>query len=110
ASPTWLEQSTLDVAFTDAGPVLSSLAVSPWNRTWTKPGATELAKGKAAREAGGEAVPAAAAWFSGNGAVIAVAFRAAPRVASVLAQRVALPPRDPRFKIVWDPARQLGVW
>ena len=108
ASPRYLQTSPpLRVSFTDAGPALPPLAVSPWNRTWIKSAATELARGRTGAD--DELVPAAGAWFSGNGAVIAVAFHADAGVVAALARRVALPPRDPRFKIAWDPGARLSV-
>ena len=59
ASPRRLETTSLSIRFTPAGPRLPAQAASPWNRTWLKTGATELADG---RDQNGESVPAIAAW------------------------------------------------
>ena len=104
-----VESSPLAVTFTTAGPPLPPRAVSPWNRTWLKSGATELASGREGDDASIPMLPAVAAWSIGNGAVIAAAFKADAGVISALAERVALPPRDPRFKVAWDPASRLIV-
>lgn len=97
ALPKKLENSTLKIAFTNAGPALAPLEVTQWNRTWLKPDATELATGTA----GEERVPAIAASFVGDGAVIATAFEAPIPLVTALAERVALPPRDPRYTVTW---------
>src|SRR5207237_9717401 len=79
-------------------PLSAVTAPPPLNRTWRTDGATELARG----QANSEPIPPVAAWFSGAGAVIAAAFNADPTIATALADRVAVPPRDPRFKISWQ--------
>jgi hypothetical protein len=104
-SPRWLETSALAATFTPAGPPILPLRVTPWNRTWLRRGATELASGMAKDER----VPAAAAWNIGTGAVIAAAFEPSADVTNALADRVIVPPRDPRFTITWDVAQPLRV-
>jgi hypothetical protein len=114
-TPRYLEERVpLRVTFTEAGPALAEMDASPWNRTWLKRSATELASGHVSSANGSsiaadDPVPAAAAWFSGNGAVIAVAFRADRNVVTTLSERVAMPPRDPRFKVAWDSGPRLVV-
>jgi hypothetical protein len=118
ASPPWLERDTLIVRPTDAGPRFATQRVTPWNRTWLKRDATELAEGASGADgasgtgaaAGGVGnVPAIAAWNVGSGAVISAAFRPPPDLAQALADRVAAPPRDPRFRVTYDAARALRV-
>jgi hypothetical protein len=102
AAPDRLSASPLTVRFTDAGPDLPAQQAAPWNRTWLKPDATELARGIVQNSTASDApepVPAVAAWNLGSGAVIAAAFSASPEVVEALADRVANPPRDPRFSI-----------
>jgi hypothetical protein len=112
ASTPWLERDTLLVRPTDAGPRFATQRVTPWNRTWLKRDATELADGAGAGAGAGGAgasVPAIAAWNVGSGAVISAAFRPVPELAEALADRVAAPPRDPRFRVTCDAARELRV-
>lgn len=112
ASPDRLNASPLTVRFSGAGPRLADQTVALWNRTWLKPDASELARGAVADAPGSEApqpVPAVAAWNLGSGAVIAAAFAASPQVFDVLAERVANPPRDPRFTITVQPGPTLTV-
>jgi hypothetical protein len=104
-APAYLGTSPLRVSFTEAGPPLPPMTASPpWNRTWLKNGTTELATGGGNGEG---SVPAAAAWLSGSGAVIAAAFRADVNVAGALAAKAAIPPRDPRFVVTWDAGQPL---
>jgi len=79
--------------------------VSPWNRTWLKDSAQELAR------AGSDLQhpPLAATWRVGEGAVLATAFDAGPDAAAAFVKQVARPPHDPRFRVTWDTGPQLRV-
>jgi hypothetical protein len=66
AWPERLVTAAANVTFTGVLGGLKGRAVTPWNRTWLKKGATELAR------AGGE--PLVARWGVGNGEVIACGF------------------------------------
>jgi hypothetical protein len=74
----------------------------PWNRTWLKSGAAEVARG-------GDEGPLAATWRAGEGAVVAAAFGASPDDAEPFARLVARPPRDPRLRVTWEPGEKLTV-
>ena len=100
----WIMTSTLNVAFTNAAPNLPPISTHQWNRTWLKPQASELA-----HAADDETIPAIAAWNAGAGAVISVAFRPPPDLVTALADRVTIPPRDPRFSVTWNPGARLRV-
>jgi hypothetical protein len=84
---------------------LPGRAVAPWNRTWLKKSALELANAKHE----GEIVPLCARWAVGSGEVIACGF--APTAAEVgeMARLIARPPRDPRFTVAWDAGPRLAV-
>jgi hypothetical protein len=70
-----------------------------WNRTWLKSNASALAH--AEKESSKIAV--AARWNVGEGRVAAVAFGSPPgEVVAAVAKLVERPPRDPRFKVMWD--------
>jgi hypothetical protein len=104
-SPNRMGAGPLTVQFTSAGPALPTIQSNTWNHTWLKPDATELAIGQSAAER----VPAAAGWRLGSGAVIATAFATDRTTALTLADRVATPPRDSRFKISCDAAATLRI-
>jgi hypothetical protein len=109
ASPAWLGREEFLVRRTNAGPPFAPLRIPPpWNRTWLKRDATELADGVVGA-GGAEHVPAIAAWNVGSGAVISAAFTPPSSLAEALADRVATPPRDPRFRVTYDAARELRV-
>ncbi len=101
-----MNATPLPIHFTAAGPHLPAQNVSPWNRTWLKPNATELASGQGEN---GESVPAIAAWNIGAGAVLSTAFTPSPAMADALSGIVALPPRDPRFSVTWDTGKEFRV-
>jgi len=107
ASPPWLGRDAITVRPTDAGPRFSPQRAAPWNRTWLKRDATELAEGTAA--SGNERLPAIAAWNVGAGAVVAAAFTPSPALVDALVDRVAAPPRDPRFRVTHHAGRELRV-
>jgi hypothetical protein len=127
ASPPWLGRETLLVRRTEAGPRFAPVRVAPpWNRTWLKRDATSLADGAIADAANGaaeaaaaanaanaaanaERIPAIAAWNVGSGAVISAAFSPSPALVEMLVDRVAAPPRDPRFRVTYDAARELRI-
>lgn len=105
AAPLYLRTQPLSVRFTPAGPNLPTQSAAPWNRTWLKSDATELAVGSD----GSNRVPAVGGWNIGAGAVIACAFPPSTETIDALADAVALPPRDPRFTITWDAGPRLKV-
>ncbi|MDB5320667.1 MAG: hypothetical protein JWN40_2298, partial [Phycisphaerales bacterium] len=84
---------------------LSGREVGPWNRTWLKKGASELAG--ATHE--GERVPMCARWTVGNGDVIACGFVPSDAELAAMAKRIARPPRDPRFTVGWEAGARLVV-
>jgi hypothetical protein len=104
AAKPWLMREPVMCRFTQAGPDLPPQRAELWNRAWLKPAATLLAEG-----AEGERPPLAAAWNLGAGAVIACAFNPPAEVAEVLANRAALPPRDPRFTVTWNVGSEVRV-
>ncbi len=100
----WIMREPVTARFTDAGPNLSPQRVELWNRTWLKPTATLLAEASE-----GERPPLAAAWNLGAGAVISCAYRPSNDAIEILANRVAVPPRDPRFAVQWEVGRDVRV-
>jgi hypothetical protein len=93
----------MNVRFIGPAAVIGGRLVSSWNRTWLALGATELAVGDDTD--GPRAM--AAQWRVGSGRVAAVAWRDAniDRLADLIAQ----PPRDPRFKVSWQTGPLLHV-
>jgi hypothetical protein len=106
ASTSWLDTTTLDIEFAPEAGDFPPLAIAPWNRTWRKNNATELAVGHAGDN---EPVPAIAAWNIRSGAVLAAAFRPPTPLAQALAEIVAMPPHDPRYTVGWDTGKSLTV-
>jgi hypothetical protein len=105
ALPDLLDRSPLSVQF--LSPLsLPPRTISPWNRTWLKATATVLAK---ARITANEKACPVARWQVGSGSVIAAAFAATPAEAAALADLVAKPPRDPRYRVTWDAGPKLHV-
>jgi hypothetical protein len=98
AAPRRLNTSSLHVTFKAGGPRIGEQTATPWNTTWLKPSATEIASGRD----GAATVPAVAAWNIGTGAALSAAFMPAASVVELLAEVVAAPPRDPRFTVTWD--------
>lgn len=98
ASLPWLERVPATVAFNDEGLRVPPISAPLWNRTWLKAGATVLASAQVENDT----APMAAAWNLGTGAVIALAFPPPPGWIDPLADRVFVPPRDPRFVVTWD--------
>ncbi|HEY7120667.1 MAG TPA: vWA domain-containing protein [Tepidisphaeraceae bacterium] len=108
ASPKRLIETPVTVRFEGELSALSGrAAVSPWNRTWLKKSASELAR----TQFGGEAVSLAARWSVGaEGTVIACGFAPDAAELEAMAKLAARPPRDPRFKVTWETAGpRLGV-
>jgi hypothetical protein len=101
AWPERLVTTAANVTFTGELGGLKGRAVAPWNRTWLKKGATELAR------AGGE--PLVARWGVGNGEVIACGFGVNEKELAAMARLIGRPPRDPRFTVTWDAWAKLGV-
>jgi hypothetical protein len=75
---------------------LQSHMIHSFDRTWLKSGATELAKSASS--------PLAAQWQIGNGRVLATAFTPPASHVQAMADRIAHPPRDPRFRVDWQAA------
>ena len=105
ATTPWLMRNAVTAEFTEAGPDLPPQPVSLWNRTWLKSHATLLARTSDA----GAIAPMAAAWNYGAGAVIAAAYSPTPAVIDALAERVMVPPRDPRFAVEWTVGPELRI-
>ena len=106
AWPKRLIESAVKVRFAgDLAPLLPGRAVAPWNRTWLKKSATELA----AAQYEGEGVPLCGQWAVGNGEVIACGFAPTAAEREAMARRIARPPRDPRFAVSWDAGPRLVV-
>jgi hypothetical protein len=84
---------------------LPGRAVSPWNRTWLKKSASELATAKHE----GETVPLCGRWTVGSGEVIACGFAPTAAEVGAMARLIARPPRDPRFTVAWDAGPRLIV-
>jgi hypothetical protein len=106
AWPERLVASAVNIKYEgDLAPLLGGHAVAPWNRTWLKKGASELAS--ATHE--GERVPLCGRWAVGNGAVIACGFAPSEAELAAMAGRIARPPRDPRFTVTWDAGPRLVV-
>jgi hypothetical protein len=102
--PERLERTPLNVRFLPALP-LPPRTANPWNCTWLKATATPLAE---ARVDGETAYPAAR-WQVGSGTVAAAAFATTPHEAMALADSIARPPRDPRYRVTWDAGSKLQV-
>lgn len=105
ALPQRLSESPIQLRFEAPLSNLGTRSTTPWNRTWLKKDATQLAQGKD----GATDVPLAGRWNLGSGEVVACGF--SPRVEEweKLAALVARPPRDPRFAIRWESAERLKV-
>ena len=103
--PNRLPDEPVTVRFFAELAALPPHSVLPWNRTWLKPDATQLA----ATTHGGEEVPMAALWQAGSGRAGAFAFEASPGEAQLLADRIAHEPRDPRFSVTWDAGSPLRL-
>ncbi|MCY2955007.1 MAG: VWA domain-containing protein [Planctomycetota bacterium] len=84
---------------------LAPREVGVWNRTWLKKGAAAMAQSDTAE--GNLAM--AGRWRVGAGEVVAVAFGANPAEVEQIANLVAQPPRDPRFRINWETGTDLRV-
>jgi hypothetical protein len=112
AAVPWLMRKDVQVEFTSSVPQLPPARASVWNRTWLKSGATTLA---VARSSGGpDDAPdqrplMIAGWNLGAGACVATTFQPPPELARLLADRVMVPPRDPRFTVTWDPGWPMRV-
>jgi hypothetical protein len=96
AAPMRLRNDPAEARF--VGLALANRAVSPWNRTWLKKGASTLAEAEPA----GEKVALAARWQYGSGQVIAAAFSPTADESAKLASMSAQPARDPRLKVTWE--------
>jgi hypothetical protein len=104
ASPTRLNQAPTSATFINDLAAVPARPVSPWNRTWLKSAAVELA-----RSAAPAAEPLAARWPVGGGEVIALAFPPTPAEIDAAARLIARPPRDPRYAVTWDAGPRLRV-
>lgn len=106
ASPPRLLDTPITVTFAGDLSGLPARTAAPWNRTWLKSAATELAHG----DAPDGRVPLGARWTVGaDGAVTAFGFTPTPAELEAIATHVARPPRDPRFTVTWDAGARLRV-
>jgi hypothetical protein len=106
AAPPRLSTTPVTLKFLGDFAPLPPRDVSPWNRTWLKPSASEIARGTSA----GEPVPLGARWTVGaEGTVVSLGFTPTPAELGGIVARVAKPPRDPRFRVTWDAGPQLRV-
>jgi len=105
ATPDRLISQPTSVQFKSDLSRLPSRSVSRWNRTWLKKSAESLAD---TRSADG-LLSLAARWKVGSGQVLSVAFAPDGPEAEAMANLVAQPPRDPRFKITWNLGPSLHV-
>ena len=106
AWPNRLMNSPATITFTADLSDLSARTLSTWNRTWLKSGASQLAQTHYQDD---NAIPMAARWNAGSGAVVACAFTPAPAELDALARLIAKPPRDPRFTISSEAGPRLTV-
>jgi len=122
AAPDLLRRNLVTVQYLGELRALPPRAVSPWNRTWLKDGATLLARAGSGERVGPapapgrvpvpetQTEPLAARWAAGEGTASAVAF--ANPTAQELAAFVRLAsraPRDPRLRVTWDAGARLCV-
>ncbi len=101
AMPDDIEHQTVNMHFEHEMVSSGGQQVDLWNRTWLKPQATQLAETADA--------PMAAKWQIGAGHVGAAAFSPDIATAQRLADLVAAPPRDPRFKVIWQMGPRLHI-
>lgn len=104
AAPDAIVRKPVQVVFSDRSLALPPRRVELWNRTWLKTGATALADASF----DGERLTMAAKWNVGDGAVLAAAFSCSPTEADALL-RSSRPPRDPHYRITWDPGARLHL-
>jgi hypothetical protein len=105
ASPKLLGSDPLAVHFEGELSTLPALQAMPWNRTWVKGSAAEVAGGTD----GDKPVPAGARWNIGEGRVLALAFDPGPATVEKLAGVMGRPPHDPRYRVTWETAAVLRV-
>lgn len=105
ALPQRLSGSPIQLRFEPPHLNQGTRSTTPWNRTWLKKDAIQLAGGKD----GATDVPLAGRWNIGSGEVVACGFVPTAQEWEALAALVARPPRDPRFAIRWEAAQRLKV-
>jgi hypothetical protein len=105
ASPDRLIPTPTTITFASDLAAIPSRPTKPWNRTWLKPAATELARTTHANET----LPMSARWTLGSGEVIACAFAPTAAELETIAKLIARPPRDPRYAVTWDAGPRLTV-
>jgi hypothetical protein len=105
AQPPRVQREAVAVNFAGELKTAGAAAAELWNRTWPRDGASPLASAEVA----GERLTMAARWNVGLGQVAAAAFPAPPTAAGALADLVARPPRDPRFRVSLETSGQLRV-
>lgn len=95
AGSAWIERSPVHMRFSDALAPLGEIAITPpWNRTWPRANATIVGTSTVND-------PMAAWWSVGAGRAIALAFDGNASLVDGIVQRLARPPRDPRFVVAW---------
>ena len=105
AAPDRIVRQAVTPVFTEDLATLSSSAVAPWIRTWTKHDAREIATTRW----NSETAPLIAKWNFGPGKVIAAVYRPEFSLTQKLTELAESPPRDPRFKIGWKSGPNLEV-
>jgi hypothetical protein len=103
-APKLLGRDALPVRYIGNFSGLAGVLAMPWNRTWAKDSAAIVAEGTD----NGKTVAAGARWNFGEGSVMALAFEPGPS-AIALADALARPPHDPRYRVSWDAAAKLAI-
>ncbi len=97
-TPDRLERTPVALRFSDVlSPMGRATTSGPWNRTWLRTNAT-----LAASALTDTAEPMAAWWNVGAGRVASIAFAVDSTIATDVAQRLSIPPSDPRFAVTWQ--------
>lgn len=105
AGPSRLEVEPVQMQFGGELAALAARGASPWNRTWLKKDASELARATW----NGERIVPAGRWAVGTGRALAVGFSPNGAEMTAMADAVARPPRDPRFRVEWIAGERLTV-
>lgn len=105
AAPKRTGREPLTIHFADDASSLKPQLTSEWNRVWVKDSAVKLADARHASDM----LPMAARWNVGEGQALAAAFDPPADQVGRLADLVARPPHDPRFRVSWETAGHLRV-